>query len=224
MKAILIRVGIDSQYGGNVGPIFNNGSFEYVPIPEYEKSMEERIYSDTKGCSGLPLSTFVGKIFKNMKIHFDPEFDTYTYGDHLRKSGKFNELARGDYLIFYAGLKPYNNSSYPRGLYIIGYFFIDKVYNYSDLLKEDVKKKLKNNAHIKKEDITKDTVIMKGEPGKSKLLDKALRISKICKEHWIASDDFCQIIGKKNDYNLLRSSPRVVEGIYADNLVKFIVG
>ena len=139
MKTVLIRVGIDSQYGGNVGPIFNDGSFEYVPIPESDKSTEERTYSNTKGRSGELLSNFVGKIFKNMKIHFDPEFETFTYGDHLKKSKIFERMDKEDYLIFYSGLKPYHNISYPRGLYIIGYFCIDSVYNYDGLMSTSVK-------------------------------------------------------------------------------------
>ena len=222
MKAVLIRVGIDSQYGGDVGPVFNDGSFEYVPIPEYDISTEERTYSDTKGRSGMFLSTFVGKIFKNMKIHFDPEFVTFTYGDHLKKSRIFQKFTKGDYLIFYSGLRPYNNSSYLRGLYIIGYFCIEKVYTYEDLQNADIKEKLKNNAHVKKEDVAEDTIIMKGASEKSRLLDKAIQISKVCKEHWIASDNFCKIIGRDNNYNMLRSSPRVIEGEFAQNLVQFI--
>lgn len=34
MKAMLLRVGIDTGYGGTLGPIFEDGSFEFVPIPE----------------------------------------------------------------------------------------------------------------------------------------------------------------------------------------------
>ena len=222
MKAVLLRVGIDSQYGGNVGPIFEDGSFEYVPIPEDEKTTEERTYSDTKGRSGELFSTFVGKIFKNMKIHFDPEFETFTYGDHLTKSKIFARMDKNDYLIFYSGLKPYRNVSYPRGLYIIGYFCIDTVFIYDDLLNNTTKEKLKNNAHIKRGDNARDTVILKGFPEKSRLLKKVIHISKEGKEHWIASDQFCDIIGKPCDYNLLRSSPRAVEGKFAKDLMKFI--
>jgi len=222
MKAVLLRVGIDSQYGGNVGPIFEDGSFEYVPIPEDEKSTEERTYSDTKGQSGELLSNFVGKIFKNMKIHFDPEFETFTYGDHLTKSKIFARMDKVDYLVFYSGLKPYNNESYPRGLYIIGYFCIDQIFTYDELQNDSVKEKLKNNAHVKRGNISKDTVILKGFPEKSRLLNKAIHISKEGKEHWVASDQFCEIIGKPCDYNLLRSSPRVIEEKFAEQVIKYI--
>ena len=46
MKAILLRIGIDKGLGGALGPIFSNGFFEYIPIPEnYIKSSEKRIFS-----------------------------------------------------------------------------------------------------------------------------------------------------------------------------------
>ena len=80
-----------------------------------------------------------------------------------------------------------------------------------------------NNAHIKRGDITKDTVILKGDPEKSRLLEEAVHISKEGKQHWIASDQFCDIIGRPYGYNLLRSSPRVVEGKFAEDLVNFII-
>ena len=34
MKMVLLRVGIDSGCGGIQGPLFANGSFELVPIPD----------------------------------------------------------------------------------------------------------------------------------------------------------------------------------------------
>lgn len=35
MKAMLLRVGIDTGYGANaLSPIFDDGSFEYIPIPK----------------------------------------------------------------------------------------------------------------------------------------------------------------------------------------------
>lgn len=34
MKVALLRVGIDSGSGGIDGPVFSDGSFEYLPIPD----------------------------------------------------------------------------------------------------------------------------------------------------------------------------------------------
>lgn len=34
MKVALLRVGIDSGSGGMDGPLFADGTFEYLPIPD----------------------------------------------------------------------------------------------------------------------------------------------------------------------------------------------
>lgn len=39
-KALLLRVGMDRGTGGALGPIFDDGSFEYTPIPEREPTRE----------------------------------------------------------------------------------------------------------------------------------------------------------------------------------------
>ena len=36
-KAVLLRVGIDSGRGGIQGPLFKNGSFEFVCIPDNKR-------------------------------------------------------------------------------------------------------------------------------------------------------------------------------------------
>lgn len=222
MKTVLIRVGIDSGYGGNVGPIFEDGSFEYVPIPESSKTNEKRRYNNTEGRSGKYYSYFVDEACRDRLLHFDPEFETFTYGDHLTKSKIFKDLEKGDYLIFYAGLRPYESNSQFKGLFIIGYFVVDGRYQYSDFKNKDILRKIKNNAHIKKEHITRDTVIVQGNSSSSKLLKKAIRISGYGKNHYFASGEFSKIIGKQRGYSLLRSSPRVIEGEFAQNLVQFI--
>lgn len=225
MKAVLIRVGIDSGRGGDVGPIFEDGLFEYVPIdqPKEEKTTETRRYNNTKGRSGKYYSYFVAEKFRNEIIHFDPEFTTFTYGDHLKKSKIFSKLNQGDFLIFYVGLKPYEANSQFRGLYIIGYFLVDNVYTYPDFNKKEIRDKLKNNAHMKMKEIKKDTVIVAGNPVGSKLLKKAIGISRTGKDHYISSDNFSKMIGKPKGYSLLRSSPRVIEGKYAKSLVEYIL-
>ena len=62
MNAMLLRVGIDKGTDGTLGPIFEDGSFEYIPISEGDsKSKEERTYENTLGRSGRPLTTYLPK-------------------------------------------------------------------------------------------------------------------------------------------------------------------
>lgn len=95
MKAMLLRVGIDTgSGGGTLGPIFKDGSFEYIPIPEGYLSEEDKTYGNTIGRKGFPLSTYVSKILKDVGMHFDPEFKTYTYGDPTSKRSSLLRLQK----------------------------------------------------------------------------------------------------------------------------------
>jgi hypothetical protein len=48
MKVALLRVGIDSGTGGMQGPIFQDGSFEFVPIPDVS-GLDPRTYGKLPG-------------------------------------------------------------------------------------------------------------------------------------------------------------------------------
>ncbi len=82
MKSMLLRVGIDKGTDGTLAPIFSDGTFEYIPISEGDPFTEEnRTYENTIGVTGKPLSTYLPKKIKNKIMHYDPEFETFTYGD-----------------------------------------------------------------------------------------------------------------------------------------------
>jgi len=227
MKAVLLRVAIDTRNQG-LGPILRNNSFEYIPISEDEESIETRRYSNTKGKCGKFYSDFVKKGYENEKIHFDPEFKTYTYGDFLKK-GVLKYLEKGDYLIFYVGLKSYD-SVRQKKLCIIGYFVVDKIFRYENLQNKKIIDLLKNNAHIKRflkqRYMPKDVIIIKGSK-KSKLLEKAIKIGSHRKRWFFASVKFNKLIGKEKDYpngyHLSLSSPREIKGEYAKNLIKWLI-
>lgn len=84
MKVAMLRVGIDTGSGGIHGPLFQDGSFEYIPIPDGRRD-DERTYGNTVGRRGAPLVEYFParrrSAMANQPIHFDPEFATFTYGD-----------------------------------------------------------------------------------------------------------------------------------------------
>jgi len=149
MKAMLLRVGIDTGCGGCLSPIFDDGSFEYIPIPEGCATSENRTYLDLPGRSYKKLSDFVPKKLHNSKPHFDPEFETFTYGDPTtNKRRQLLRLNSGDLLIFYAGLYSTVKIDIPR-LFIIGYFVVDKVYDFEEIQESDhdlITPRVSNNA------------------------------------------------------------------------------
>ena len=54
MKVVLLRIGIDSGAGGIHGPLFADGTFEYIPIPDGQ-AVDERTYGNTVGRHGRKL-------------------------------------------------------------------------------------------------------------------------------------------------------------------------
>jgi len=83
-RLVLLRVGIDTGSGGMLGPIFADGSFEFIPI-DADRDCAGRNYGNTEGRHGRKLiEYFPNRLKGRMKgtfLHFDPEFDTFTYGD-----------------------------------------------------------------------------------------------------------------------------------------------
>lgn len=182
MKAMLLRVGIDKGTDGTLGPIFEDGSFEYIPISEGDsKSKENRTYKNTIGRSGKQLSSYLPKGIQNRTMHFDPEFETHTYGDPTSKRIYLLKLEKDDLLVFYAGLTPFKTKKHKEALYIIGYFTIEKVIDFNQLTKKEIETSYQlypNNAHLKRSYDTEDLVIVVGYKDKSRLFDKATLISK----------------------------------------------
>jgi len=181
MKAMLLRIGIDKGTDGALAPIFRDGSFEYIPISEGDsESSEDRTYANTIGRSGQSFATYLPRSIANRKMHYDPEFDTLTYGDPTVKRKYLVKLAPGDLLVFYAGLTPFQHNQYPTGLYIIGYFTVQHIFDFNALKPDELNAlygRYPNNAHLKRQMDPTDLVLIVGMPGQCKLLEKAIPIS-----------------------------------------------
>ncbi len=109
-RSVAINVGANTTLPGFRAPIFPDGSFEYVPIPEREPTDGA---VPTYGDLAPSLSVAVPADLADRRVHLDPEFpgypggSAYTYGDeHGVKAGPISELAAGDHLLFYATLEP----------------------------------------------------------------------------------------------------------------------
>jgi len=179
MKALLLRVGIDKGCGGTLAPIFDDGSFEYIPIPERFPAPSAATYNDRIGRKGKRLSAYVPSSIKNAAMHEDPEFFTCTYGDQTLRRYHLLKLDRGDLLVFYAGLQPFTTKKYKEALYIVGYFDVEEVTDFNTLSEDDVTESLqryRHNAHIMRQNSLRDLVVVRGAR-KSRLLSNAIVIS-----------------------------------------------
>jgi hypothetical protein len=183
LKIALLRVGIDSGSGGIDGPLFADGTFEYVPIPD-STGLDERTYGNHMACSGKPLSDFFPparqSAMRSQSIHLDPEFTSFTYGDPTSPKAGLRHLAAGDLLVFYAGLRGYG-CDVSAGLYLIGFFEVAFAGLARDL-SEDQIGACGNNFHVRHETVFRDQrdrlVLVKGGVG-SRMFSKAVKISVI---------------------------------------------
>jgi len=105
-RGVAVNVGANTNLPGRRGPIYSDGRFRYVPIPEREPTAESvPTYADLDLNVDLPAEAL------DEPVHLDPTFaeythcDRYTYGDDFAvKAGPLSELSAGDYVFFYATL------------------------------------------------------------------------------------------------------------------------
>ena len=161
-QIFIANVGVNTSYG-LMSPIFEDSSFEFMPIKEEKSIIGPNILtyedlkcfnSDDKLIKYLPERRH--DIILKQRVHNDPEFDTFTYGDVIDsskpKSSNLSLIKKGDYLFFIANLTKYQNGKYLRNsgeFYFIGYFEVEGVYSTEKEIKVNLEK-FKENAHYKR--------------------------------------------------------------------------
>lgn len=155
-KIYIANVGVNKSKNsrGLMSPIFGNSTFEFIPIPLCYPSF----YRDLK-CfnSDDSLTKYFPKgkeYLADYRVHDDPEFETYTYGDLPKnpRGSNLQNIQEGDFLFFIANLTRYENKKYFKkdfSFYFIGFFEIEKIIkNKIDI--ELNSERIKNNAHYKR--------------------------------------------------------------------------
>lgn len=109
VAGLAINVGANTNEPGFRGPVWPDGSFEFLPIPESEPTAGP---VPTYGDLAPALETPIPERIRETPVHLDPEFaeypccERYTYGDdHGVKAGPLSGLAAGDVVFFYATLR-----------------------------------------------------------------------------------------------------------------------
>ena len=189
MKIAIVRVGVDagSGSGGIQGPLFRDGSFEFIPIPEnpYADVIPKYTYGNLMGRHRKPMAHYFPQRrqvkMADCGVHCDPDWNSITYGDWTGgpKSG-LKDLEKGDILIFSCGLQGWDFSSKP-GIYLAGYFRVQVAGTLSELSQQftqrDLKELFGGNAHVQGQSLSR----LKQEWGDQLILVKGTRRSRLLK-------------------------------------------
>ena len=194
-RAVAINVAANTNLPGRRGPVFPDGRFVYVPIPEREPTSEPvPTYAD------LGLAGHVPDDAASLPVHLDPEFagvlgrEAYTYGDpHGVKAGPLSDLAPGDSLLFYATLTVADGpDGAPEadaadrvdwlppdwGAFLIGEFRVATVLSGEEYRAAGpaTRARFASNAHARRETFDA-AVLVGGDPDGSRLFDRAVPLS-----------------------------------------------
>lgn len=186
-KGVAINVGANTNKPGFRGPIFADGSFEFVPIPEAKPNREPvPTYGD------LPLTMEIPGAIREVPVHLDPEFaeygpcERYSYGDPFGvKARPILELEAGDHVFFYATLDSVVGESRKSwitagwGAYVIGRFKLarDPIPGAAfESLDASVRDRFASNAHVKR-DPYDAAVMIEGDPDASRLFESGIPLS-----------------------------------------------
>jgi len=236
MQVVLLRVGIDTGSGGIHGPLFSDGSFEFIPIPDKfrGKGADKRTYGNTSGRGGRKLADYFPEARRervfDQSVHFDPEFETFTYGDPTRPKASLRQLSEGSLLVFYAGLKGWNFVC-PPALYIIGCFEVARAGLATSFTQGELAGMFQNNFHVMHGDVFEDQkdrlVLVKGNAN-SRLLKKAVKISSMGTDrngrplHRLAPKMQAVFGGFAGNTSIQRSPPRWVAAEFTQRAAQFI--
>lgn len=206
MTVVLVGVGADTEHLRPALELTDEGTFDYIPIPESYPTTEEYTYGSWRvEQRGGFASEFVDEIspkggdsdwirdpeqIESHPVHHDPNFEAMTFGDRRSQGGKGTTLVNNldstgeDVLGFYTGMREGpDDSNLNRFLY--GYMTVEAVHDLSHLDGEeyhDAIEQFPENAHAKRlaaAGIPKhdDLVIVEGCSPTSKI-DSPIKISK----------------------------------------------
>jgi hypothetical protein len=94
--------------------------------------------------------------YLSKRVHNDPEFSSFTYGDypvHSPRASNLRRLRDGDYIVFYARLVKWENDQFAKGgnFYVVGIFEIERIYrDITTPLSPKILEVIKSNAHVKR--------------------------------------------------------------------------
>jgi len=158
-RIYLANVGANASHRF-AGPVFPDGTFEFLPIPEDSELPGGHAvrYRDLRSFydRDADLLRYVPSRLWEWPAHYDPEFESFTYGDNCDTSPRAASLRRidpGDFLFFLARLVRWDERGpiQEHGFYLLGYLHVE------DILREvtarpsdEVLGRFLANAHVRR--------------------------------------------------------------------------
>lgn len=238
-QVVLLRVGVDAGCGGIQGPLLDDGTFEFICIPD-RKRVSVHTYGSLNGKDGEPLLRYFPKsrrkLMTKQHVHVDPEFETFTYGDPTTPKRSLRNLMRGDLLVFYCGLQRWDakegwNCDERPALYLAGYFEVSLAGMAGDFDQKVLYGEFSKNFHVRYPTVYEqqkdDLVLVKGGPG-SRLFRKARQISIEGRDRngtplKVLSPEMQRVFGDFGGrISIQRSPPRWVDPAFVDRAVGYV--
>ena len=222
-QMVLLRVGVDAGCGGIQGPLFSDGTFDFVCIPDNGGSASET-YGTILGRDDRPHAEYFPKSkqkkMANQSVHNDPEWTTFTYGDPTLPKKSLRVLKPGDWLVFYCGLQLWDaingfDKQHRPALYLAGYLVVETAGLAKDMDDQLVQSTFANNFHVRHDNVFKNEkdrlVLVKGGTG-SRLFKKAHQISTVGKDKTgtdlkVLSSEMQEVFGNFGGCNSIQRSP-----------------
>ena len=134
MRVYIANVGSNASHGF-ASPLFEDGSFEFIPIREVGGAADASArlvrYADLRShyYPDGDLLRYIPRRLWSAPCHNDPEFETLTYGDggDNGRSSALTALRPGDALLFIARLERWDDGKRTRqfGFHLIGGLSVD---------------------------------------------------------------------------------------------------
>ena len=161
-RVFLANVGANASHRF-ASPIFKDGKFEFLPIPETPDIPPPQAvrYRDLRSHyrPSEDLLKYVPERLWDRATHNDPEFETFTYGDNCEttpRGASLKGLQPGDFLFFIARMEGWDSNGPTRryGFYLVGFLEISG----TDGILKDVQvepssnhmERFRENAHIRR--------------------------------------------------------------------------
>lgn len=155
----LANIGANSSHP-YFSPLFPDGTFELLPIPETPRDAGPHSVK----LADVPLrnpangtaADWIPERLRGVAAHYDPEFDTLTYGDNCERGARavaLKKAAPDDLILFLARLQPHDGDG-PRGdaaFFLVGMLEVEAILQavYSRPSDEQLDR-FGANAHVRK--------------------------------------------------------------------------